>query len=254
MRILTILILAALSFACDNSDSSNNKSNAETNKTASQQPEANSTNADTSSEDVSSSNTNDDHSGHNHSVAEHSGEKYKEVDVQDSCSQPTVIEFFAYQCPHCYTLEEHVAKWKKQKDDNIKFITVPTDLGREEFTKFVVTHHVAERLNVLDEIKPQLFAVLHEQKSINNILEIFTEAGVAEADAKAAFEDMETIKQDLVNGFETMRDYKITGVPALLVNYQYMINVTTAGGYDKVFDVVNETLDLPAKCKTFSDN
>ncbi len=193
-----------------------------------------------------------DHQGHNHQQPSASAlaQGYEEVDVQDSCETPTVIEFFAYQCPHCYKLEEHLQAWKKSKADDVNFIAVPTDLGREQFTVFVVSHYIAERLGVLDQIKPKLFAIIHEQKQINNILQLFTEAGLNEADVKKAFEDTEKTRQSLVDGFELMKRYKISGVPKVLVNYQYQIDVTTAGGYDKVFDVVDDTLKLSAKCRT----
>ncbi len=193
-----------------------------------------------------------DHHGHNHEQPSASAltQGYEEVDVQDSCETPTVIEFFAYQCPHCYKLEEHAKAWKKSKADDVNFIMVPTDLGREQFTVFVVSHYIAERLGVLDQIKPKLFAIIHEQKQINNILQLFTEAGLNEDDVKKAFEDTEKTRQALVDGFELMKRYKIAGVPKLLVNYQYQIDVTSAGGYDKVFDVVNDTLKLNAKCRT----
>jgi len=42
--------------------------------------------------------------------------------------------------------------------------------------------------------------------------------------------------------------YKIAGVPTILVNHRYKFDVTKAGGYDKVFEVVDQTLAMPSNC------
>ncbi|WP_164503408.1 thiol:disulfide interchange protein DsbA/DsbL [Pleionea sediminis] len=253
MRIITTLFLTLVLLGCNNEPSQSEEASKNEDQTA--QP------AETKTSTEAKTESHDGHDGHNHQHDSHVHEStsgplisagYSEVEVKDRCETPTVIEFFAYQCPHCYKLEEHVKEWEKNKSDDVQFITVPSDLGREQFTVFVVSHYIAERLNVLDKVKPQLFAIIHENKPINNILEVFTAAGIPEEEAKKAFEDSETIRKDLVKGFELSKNYKITGVPKILVNYQYTVDVTSAGGYEKVFEVVEDTLKLSAKCKTFT--
>ncbi|NVJ51201.1 MAG: thiol:disulfide interchange protein DsbA/DsbL [Gammaproteobacteria bacterium] len=193
--------------------------------------------------------TGDDHSGHNHAPQPQNEQGYTVLEPQDSCEKPVVIEFFAYQCPHCYQLEKHVKNWRQSVSDDVTFITIPTDLGREEFTKFVAAHYVAERLGVLDEIKPLLFGVIHERKEITNILDAFVQAGATKEATEKAFQDVETLQKEMLNGFELMKRYKITSVPTVLVNYQYQTDVSKAGGYEKVFNVVNDVLKLPSSCQ-----
>lgn len=206
------------------------------------------------SQDSHDNHSNEDHAGHDH--AAHAGQKtetgYVEIEPQDSCSQPTVIEFFAYQCPHCYKIEEHLEKWKASADENVQFTAMPTDLGRKEFFPFVVIHHSADELGVLDKIKPQLFATLHENKyafqDYEGIVKMFVEAGAEEQKARDTLQNEDFLRSRLEHDFNVMKKYKITGVPAILVNYQYQISVSSAGGYDKVFEVVEKALKLPAKC------
>ena len=240
MRILTIALLSFVLLACQ-SESETNKPNATEEKQA---PTA------TATPKKSDDHAGDDHSGHAHAQTDQP--IFSELEVQDQCAQPTVIEFFAYQCPHCYKLEEHAKKWLANKADDVLFISVPTDLGRQEFTQFVAAHYVAERLGVLEQIKPLLFGVIHEGKQINNILEAFVEAGADKAEVEKAFQDVDYIKKRFDEGFELMKRYKVSSVPSVLVNYQYMTDVSKAGGYDKVFNVVDETLAKPAKCTDFS--
>lgn len=195
-----------------------------------------------------------DHAGHDHAEHAHQATEtgYIEIEPQDSCDQPTVIEFFAYQCPHCYKLEEPLEKWKETLSEDVRFVSMPTDLGRKEFFPFVVIHHSADELGVLDKIKPQLFATIHENKiafqDFEGVVKMFVEAGVDEQKARETLQNEQMLRNRLEQDYNLMLKYKITGVPAVLVNYQYQVSVSSAGGYDKVFEVVDKALKLPAKC------
>ncbi|NVJ61784.1 MAG: thiol:disulfide interchange protein DsbA/DsbL [Gammaproteobacteria bacterium] len=193
-----------------------------------------------------------DHEGHAHSQTSADGKPYKEVEPKDSCVKPTVIEFFAYQCPHCYKVESYAAEWKKNNADKVDFITVPTELGREEYVPFVLSHHAAKKLGVLDKVKPILFAVIHEKKKIETFFDVFEEAGVSREDAEAAMKDFESLRTAMESNYQLMMRYKVTGVPSFLVNYQYMTDISMAGGYDKVMPTVDEMLKQPNSCSTES--
>jgi thiol:disulfide interchange protein DsbA len=177
---------------------------------------------------------------------------YDIVESDEACTAPVVIEFFAYQCPHCYKLEKFADAWKKKNAGKVQFRSVPTDLGRKEFSSFMIVHHSAEKLGLLDSAIPALFNRLHEQKkafaSLDEAVDFLVSLGASEQDAKKAIEDQEAVKTAIDESFRLLSKYKITGVPAILVNHRYKFDVTKAGGYDKVFEVVEETLKLPSGC------
>ncbi len=177
---------------------------------------------------------------------------YDIIESDEACTAPIVIEFFAYQCPHCYKLEKFVDAWKKQNTGKVQFRSVPTDLGRKEFSSFLIVHHSAEKLGLLDSAIPALFNRLHEQKkafaSLDEAVSFLISLGASEQDAKKTIEDQEAIKAAIGEDFRLLSKYQVTGVPAILVNHRYKFDVTKAGGYDKVFEVVEETLKLPSGC------
>lgn len=178
---------------------------------------------------------------------------YDTVESDEVCSAPVVIEFFAYQCPHCYTLEEHAGKWKKNNAGKIQFRSIPTDLGNKSFGSFLIVHHAAEKLGILESAIPALFERLHEQNkgfaSVDDAVAFLVSLGASEQDAKQAVGDQEAVKKAVEEDFRLLAKYKISGVPTVLVNHRYKFNVTKAGGYDKVFEVVEQTLKLPSSCK-----
>ena len=46
---------------------------------------------------------------------------------------------------------------------------------------------------------------------------------------------------------QMVRTWGISGVPAVIVNGKYMVNASSAGGEEKVFDVVNHLIEQERK-------
>ncbi len=179
---------------------------------------------------------------------------YDIVESNEACSEPVVMEFFAYQCPHCYKLEKHAEQWKKKNAGKIKFQSVPTHLGHKEFGAFLIVHQAAKSLNILDKAIPMLFKRLHEEKkafsSPEEAVEFLVSAGANKEEAEKTINDNEKIKSGMDENFRLLAQYKISGVPTILVNHRYQFDVTKAGGYDNVFEIVDETLLLPSNCSS----
>jgi len=177
---------------------------------------------------------------------------YEVVESDQACSEPVVIEFFAYQCPHCYTLEKHSQAWQEKNNGKVKFLSIPTHLGNQQFGSFILVHEAARTLGILNKVTPLLFKRLHEEKKLfssqDEAIDFLVSAGANKERATKAIGDEEAIKTAIDNNFGLLAKYKVSGVPTILVNHRYKFNVTKAGGYDKVFEVVDQTLKLPSNC------
>lgn len=179
-------------------------------------------------------------------------EPFTRIESDESCDVPVVMEFFAYQCPHCYTLETEAKKWKDLNKGKVKFVAIPTHLGREEYGSFLIVHHASDLLGLLDKATPALFDRIHNQKkgfsSPEEAIDFLVSLGANQEEAKIAIESDEKIKTAIDESFRLLSKYKISGVPTIIVNHKYQFDVTKAGGYDKVFEVVNQTLKLDSNC------
>ena len=177
---------------------------------------------------------------------------YEIIESDEACSEPVVIEFFAYQCPHCYTLEKHSQAWQKENRGKVKFQSIPTHLGNQQFGPFILVHETAKALGLLDKVTPMLFKRLHEEKKLfssqGEAIDFLVSAGAKKENALKTMGDEEAIKTAIDSNFRLLAKYKISGVPTILVNHRYKFDVTKAGGYDKVFKVVDQTLKLPSNC------
>ncbi len=194
------------------------------------------------------------HEGHNHPPqgAVPAGQRYTEIESQFECSEPVVIEFFAYHCPHCYKLEPEAEKWRAKNAGNVKFLGIPTTLGYEQFGSLIIVHHAAKKLGVLEKTQHALFNRLHKEEKLfaspEEAAQFLVAQGAELEAAKAALNDQQALTVTINQDFEMLRKYKVSSVPQILVNHKYLTNITAAGGNEKVFDLVDELLALPHEC------
>jgi thiol:disulfide interchange protein DsbA len=72
-----------------------------------------------------------------------------------------VIEFFAYWCPHCHSLEPALADWKKRLSGDVLF--------RREHVSFRETriqqlHYALAAMGREDELAPRVFHAIHVER------------------------------------------------------------------------------------------
>lgn len=245
MRIISIFVLILSLMACQQAEDDSQTPKAQEKSKVTKMPEASST-------PTSKQSTPEVQSTAKKDFSPLTELPYETVESDEVCSAPVVIEFFAYQCPHCYTLEKFAAAWKKNNAGKIQFRSIPTDLGNKSFGSFLIVHHAAEKLGLLESAIPALFERLHEQNkgfsSLEDAVSFLVLLGASEQEAKQVIGDQEAVKKAVEEDFRLLAKYKISGVPTVLVNHRYQFSVTKAGGYEKVFEVVDETLRLPSGC------
>ncbi len=168
--------------------------------------------------------------------------------VEISPAQPTqsgekieVLEVFWYGCGHCYDFEPFINKWLEKKPDDVVFRRMP-GIFNKNWIPHAKAYFTAEKLNILDKIHSSLFVAIHEKrKKINNdrtIQKFFLENGIDKKEFKKIYQSDEVdtkIKQAYVMG----QRYKITGVPAIIVNGKYMVSGSSAGSFENVTKVVD---------------
>ena len=88
-------------------------------------------------------------------------------------------------------------------------------------------YYVAEELAILEQTHQALFDAIHvHDRKITNkeqLAEFFAEHGVSSADFEKAFKAF-SVQTKLSRGQKLMRDYRVKGVPSLIVNGKYKTN------------------------------
>lgn len=259
-QLFGILALALVLVACQGEQDAANKSDAEQPKQETVENETAQTKAteqEAKPEEVADQAHSDgDGHDHSHESAIPAGQQYSEVEPQYACEAPVVYEFFAYQCPHCYNLEPEAEKWRAKNAGKVKFVSVPTHLGRDQFGSLLLVHHAAAKLGVLEGVQKSLFHRIHKEKKLfaspEEAADFLADHGANKEQAMTVLADQATMTETINKDFDMMAKYKITSVPRVIVNHRYMTDITAAGGIENVFNIVDELLAKEHNCKTNS--
>lgn len=137
-----------------------------------------------------------------------------------------VVEVFWYACPHCFDFEPELQAWLKEGQENITFRRMP-GIFRKNWIPHAKAFFTAEALGIEEEMSKKIFKAIHlDKKNLHDdkaFKAFFVKNGV---DAKKFDEvynskDVETkVKQSFLMG----QRYRITGVPAVVVNGKYVVS------------------------------
>lgn len=142
---------------------------------------------------------------------------------------PEVMEFFSFNCPHCYQFEQviHVSEKVAEKlPENTKIVKYHVEflppLGKELTQAWAV----AMTLGVEDKITSPMFEAVQKERriqSIDDIRGVFISAGVKAEDFDGAWSSF-AVKALVANQEKAAADVELSGVPAMFVKGQYQLN------------------------------
>ena len=156
-----------------------------------------------------------------------------------------VLELFWYGCPHCDMLDPALKAWAQQLPSDVLFTRMPVVFGRS-WEMHARMFWVAKNLGLLDTIHGPLFDKIHREgrrlQRVEDVIAFFERYGA----------DPAVVKRELA-GFATesalrladarVRAYGIQGVPALVVNGQFVTGVSQAGGESQLFQLLDELIE-----------
>lgn len=142
---------------------------------------------------------------------------------------PEVMEFFSFNCPHCYQFEQviHVSDKVAEKlpasttiaKYHVDFLP---PLGKELTQAWAV----AIALGVEDKITSPMFEAVQKKFSIKNIDDIrsvFMDAGIKAEDFDGAWNSF-AVKALVAKQEKAAMDVELRGVPAMFVKGKYQLN------------------------------
>jgi thiol:disulfide interchange protein DsbA len=162
----------------------------------------------------------------------------------DAGGKIDVIEFFSYQCIHCYNLEPALEPWIKTLPQDARFRRVPAVFNaRMEHDARIF--YAMEALAVLDKLHRPLFDAIHgdrlrtdDPKALAQWLE---KQGV---DPKKFNEVMKSFSVHSKTQRAKLMTvgYRIDGTPAMAVDGRY-----TVGGSREMLDTTSQLIDRARK-------
>jgi thiol:disulfide interchange protein DsbA len=155
-----------------------------------------------------------------------------------------VIEFFWYGCPHCYHLEPEVNAWAKALPADVVFKRIPA-YPSEAWGEAARIFYTLQAMGLLDKFHEKVFEAIHKDnvnlvnKKIRD--EWLTKNGIEPKKYDEVAHSF-TVASEMQRDKQMTMNYKVDGVPRLVVGGKYYTSGELAGGADKIFPVVDEMI------------
>ena len=160
-----------------------------------------------------------------------------------------VLEFFWYGCPHCYTFEPALKKWKKNFPANAQFIRMPSPLN-PRWMVHTKAYYTLMTIGEGDKHHESIFKAMHIEKkklfSKDSIADFLVTQGVNKETFLANFDSF-AVEMRARQALQLGTDYKVNGVPMLTVNGKYTISSTQAGGYEGMVKIASYLIKKESK-------
>ena len=153
-----------------------------------------------------------------------------------------VIELMWLGCPHCYTLEPTMLKYKKNHPDFIEFKQIPAMLN-PSWAADAKTYYLAEILDPTGEkeLVTQIFQAIHEQKrrlrSPDAVMRLFKQFGYTEQQVNDVLNSM-ALQTKLKRAQEIGNNSRAESVPVVIINGKYRTSVYMTGSEGKLLEVM----------------
>lgn len=142
-------------------------------------------------------------------------------------SKIEVLEFFFYECSHCYHLHPLLTKWEKSKASDVEITFVPT-IFRSSTEPLARAYYALQGMGQIERIDDLIYKGIHEQQiglyDQDSISAFVAKNGVDKASFESAYNSFSVASK--VNRAKQMilpNAYNIQGTPTLIVDGRYVI-------------------------------
>jgi thiol:disulfide interchange protein DsbA len=191
------------------------------------------------------------------------GTDYRTLATTEQTEAPAgkveVIEFFWYNCPHCFAFDPKLSDWVKKEGNAISFRRVPVAF-RPSFQPQQKLYYALEAMNRMDLHEKVFHAIHADRKPLNSEKEIVDYIAAQGVDRAKFLEVYNSFGvQTKVRRAAQLQDaYKIDGVPTLAIGGKYLTSPSIVGAgmggnqpepalHDAALQVANWLVDKNAK-------
>lgn len=171
--------------------------------------------------------------------AEIVSQSFREIDssaVPEFLPEGDVVEFFWYECPHCYRMEALLKKSRL----NVQVTKVPAVL-RGSWMHMAQVFYAMQAMQLDKKMHSAIFNEIHQNK--NNLktedqLMAFLKSHEVDAETFKKHFNSETVHKQAKNAALLTREYADGGVPAFVVKRQYVTSPILAGNLEETLETV----------------
>ena len=154
-----------------------------------------------------------------------------------------VLEFFFYQCGHCFHLHPLIAQWEKTKARDVEINYVPT-IFQAATEPLATAYYALESMGQIKQVDDAIYQAIHVNQialfDLDSISAVVTKSGVDKAKFAAAYSSF-SVQSKVARAKQMIRNYNIQGTPTLIVDGRFVITGLQPADTIKVLDeVINQ--------------
>lgn len=157
--------------------------------------------------------------------------KLQQAQPTDSGKKIEVLEFYWYNCPHCFSFEPQLAEWVKKRGDNIVFKRVPVGF-RESFVPQQKLYYALEALGKLDPVHRLVFDAIHTGRlkldKEDAIVDFVEKQGIDRKKFLDAFNSF-SVQSKVSRVRQLQETYRIDSVPTIVIDGRYITSPSMVG-------------------------
>ena len=150
----------------------------------------------------------------------------KQPQPVDSGNKVEVLEFFWYNCPHCYALEPILEPWVKKLPKDAQFRRVPA-IFNDQWALAGRAYYALEATGDAERLHRALFDAIHKDglkiTDEKALTEWVGKKGVDAAKFGAAYRSF-AVESKLKRALQLTQAYQLDGVPTLAVQGKYVVS------------------------------
>jgi thiol:disulfide interchange protein DsbA len=154
---------------------------------------------------------------------------------------PEVMEFFSYTCIHCFNFDPLLNDWAERHAGQVSLARTPTVSG-QAWRLFGQTYYTLEALDLLEDNHGRFFAEIHQRgktfRSAEDIADWFDGQGATREKFITTFNSNAVLLR--TNNADALgRQLKVAGIPSLVVNGKYLVDVNSEVGSKRMLEVAD---------------
>lgn len=153
-----------------------------------------------------------------------------------------VLEFFFYECGHCFHLHPLLSKWDKSKASDVEISYVPT-MFRSSTEPLARTYYALQGMGQIERLDDLIYKAIHEQQiglyDVDSIAAFLARNGVERSGFESAYNSF-SVASKVVHAKQMILPsaYNIQGTPTLIVDGRYVITGLQPADTIRVLDEV----------------
>ena len=156
-----------------------------------------------------------------------------------------VVEFFWYECPHCYALEPYLERWTKKLPADVEFRRIPATFN-ERWVISARVYYALEAMGLVDKLHRPLLDAIHKDRlritDERQLTEWLQSKGVDVAKFSSTLKSF-AVESRLKRAQGLVVGSKIDGVPALMVNGQYVVPAGAGGSEERMLAIADSLIE-----------